>query len=204
MNLAFPIETAIPSSHGPVLQQLATASHEVTGLQLAELLKGQVGKSRVYQVLEELEGTGLVDLKRVGASKLYSLNREHLVAAPVIELANLRHRFLEKLKTELHTWKPAPAAAFLFGSVAEGTAKINSDVDILLIRPDAVEANNPAWERQVFDFEVSIDRWTGNQAQIIDYSESEWKKLKSQSQNLVGQVRKNGILLFGNELRIWK
>ena len=65
------------------------------------------------------------------------------------------------------------AAAVLFGSVSRKTASETSDIDILLVRARAVGAENDAWREQLERLSRDVTSWTGNDARIIEFSETE-------------------------------
>ena len=204
MNLSFPIATVIPGAFGVVIDQLAVSDTEYTRSGLAKKVAGKVGKSRVYELLEELTASGLVIERQLEGSKVYSLNREHLLAAPVLQLAATRGMFLERLRKTLSEWSPKPEAAYLFGSVARGSSSSQSDVDILAIRPDQVLDGDEHWLRQLFDLEISIERWTGNNAHVLDYSESQWRELIKQRQALTIEILSEAVTISGPRIQDWQ
>lgn len=55
--------------------------------------------------------------------------------------------FLGRLTRELEVWTVRPAYAAVFGSAARGTMTVDSDLDLLLVRPDAV--GDDLWATQV-------------------------------------------------------
>lgn len=204
MNLSFPIATVIPGAFGVVIDQLAMSETEYTRSGLAKKVAGKIGKSRVYELLEELTASGLVIERQLEGSKVYSLNREHLLAAPVLQLAATRGLFLERLQKTLSEWSPKPIAAYLFGSVARGSSSVQSDVDILVIRSDKVVGGDENWLRQVFDLELTVERWTGNNAHILDYSEKQWRELIFQQQSLAIEILSEAVTILGPRIQDWK
>ena len=195
MDLSNSISVAIPSAHGPVLQELVLLDRPTSSSVLAQRLKSLVGRSRVYEVVRELEESGLVIPEFVGGSRFISINREHLAYPGVEALTGLRGKFIEKLRREFEIWNPKPSAAYLFGSVAKSSSDQHSDVDLLVIRPNLVEANNADWARQLEDLEVNIPKWTGNQAQIVEHSELQWVNLADEKYQLVREIESTGIRL---------
>jgi predicted nucleotidyltransferase len=55
--------------------------------------------------------------------------------------------------------------------MAEGTAGADSDIDLLLVRPDDVPDDE--WDAQVADLALDISKWTGNDARPIEFSASD-------------------------------
>ena len=196
MNLSAAIGTAIPSAHGPVLQELVNLDRAATAAEISGRVAGKVGKSRVYEVLSELLENGLVASRNVGSTKLFFLNNKHLAYEAVLSLAQLRQTFITRLIDQFLEWQPRPAEAHLFGSVAEGMSTSQSDVDVLLVRPDEIRADNKDWERQVLDLEMKIQDWTGNHAEIVEHSFSQWRALKDEKFNLAANVLEQGLRLY--------
>src|ERR1700730_1978368 len=114
VNVARPYEAVIPSLDGEVLQVLAASSMTMTGRQIA-LLTGRKSHSGVLDVLNRLTEHGLVDRVELNRANLYSLNRDHLAANAVIELAGMRSTLLDLMREEIAAWEIAPVHASLFG-----------------------------------------------------------------------------------------
>lgn len=170
MDLGRPLATVTPTLDGDVLTVLARAEATFTTGQLHRVL-GQYSEDGIRKVLVRLKGQGIVLAERVGNAYAYRLNREHLAAGPVIALARARAVLLERLEAALSAWRPGPIYAAVFGSAARGDMTVNSDIDILVIRPD--EAEEEAWEQQVTALASQVSRWTGNDARPLRFAVSE-------------------------------
>jgi predicted nucleotidyltransferase len=96
---------------------------------------------------------------------------------------------------------PAPAAAVLFGSFARREGGPESDVDLLLIRPDALAEDDAAWMRQRYDLARQLEWWTGNNAQIVELTSAELDRAVEQGDDLIAAVRRDGYILVGPTLR---
>src|SRR4051794_13995076 len=99
----------------------------------------------VYRVLVRLEEQGLVHGSDAGPARLYLLNREHVAAEVAVALSSLRSRLFARIRSDLESWEIRPVSAALFGSVARGDGDVNSDNDLLLVRPDGVEDDDERW-----------------------------------------------------------
>lgn len=172
MDLASPISTVVPSLDGPVLLVLAAAEEGLSGRQVHKLA-GSGSVAGVRLVLQRLATTGLVHAEDVGNSLLYRLNRKHLLAPIVEQLANLRTTLLARLTDELLTWSIAPVHASVYGAIARGDGDLDSDVDLLLIRPDECDLEDVRWTAQVDRLMQSVVDLTGNAAHVFELSQSE-------------------------------
>lgn len=59
-----------------------------------------------------------------------------------------------------------PRHASLFGSVARGDGSVESDVDLLVVCPPRISADDPTWRAQLDTLAVDVYEWTGNHASI--------------------------------------
>src|SRR5690606_38278746 len=130
MNLAAPSSIAIPETTGRVLTVLAGTTRPLSGREVARLSGSP--RTTVARVLRDLELQGLANVQEAGAGAalLYSLNRGHLAAEPVLALVNLRQRLIDFLRLELEGWSIQPKHASLFGSAARGDGDSASDIDL--------------------------------------------------------------------------
>lgn len=202
MDLRSPISSIIPGGHGSVLAVLARTHRPLTGRKVAELTEGRLGKSRTLEILRELSEAGIAVAESHPPATLYSLNRDHVAADAVAMLADLRGRTIERMRGDLTTWEPAPAGAWLFGSAARGDGTPHSDIDVALIRSDRVAADDGRWMAQVSSFTDLVVRWTGNEASVLEYSESEFLALAQDGERIVGEIRTDGIHLAGGRLPV--
>jgi predicted nucleotidyltransferase len=89
----------------------------------------------------------------------------------------------------------------LFGSAARRDGGDDSDIDLLLVRPDDVDADDQTWAEQRHDLAQSVERWTGNRAQIVDLSTSELAQARRRKEPPVGELQVDGIVLAGQDPR---
>lgn len=193
MDLRHPLSVVTPTVDGDVLAILARADKAFSGREVQRAIPG-ASQSSVLRALKRLERQGIVRSERAAPAILFRLNRQHL-AAPMIEaLASLRLQLIERLRETIEGWGIAPVVAVLFGSAARGEADEESDLDILLVRPGNVDADEDRWREQVADLEESATAWTGNDARVLEYGEAEL----TVSERVVQDAAREGILLCGS------
>ncbi|MGB2756109.1 MAG: nucleotidyltransferase domain-containing protein, partial [Acidimicrobiia bacterium] len=129
-----------------------------------------------------------------GRSSMVSLNRSHLAAGPLIALAGLRGELIRRLRERLSAW-PDLQGAWLFGSVARGEARTESDVDLLVVADDL---DSPDLHQRLSQLQADVRVWTGNDLQLVEHSLSSWRKLARSENPLVEQIRLDGIALAGD------
>lgn len=197
MDLSHPIDSVIPSAHGAVLAVLARTDRPLSGRRTTELVGGRVAQSRVNSILKVLTEAGLVLVEEQPPAKLYRLNRKHVAAEAIVALAGLRDELLSRMRTHLAAWPVPPVAVWLFGSAARGDGSPSSDLDVLVIRPDQVEADHADWTDQLDSFSAEVTAWSGNECAVTEYSETELNELVSAGERLVSEIQRDAIHLAG-------
>lgn len=210
MNLADPIRSVIPSSYGPVLEVLARTETPLTGRTIASLTDGRVGVSQVSAALRELVANGLVVVTEHPPANLYLLNRDHVAAEAVGQLASLREALLERMRRRIASWEIAPVGVWLFGSFARGEGGSESDIDVLVLLPDGGEGGvdqdgipyppDQEWAGQVDRFSDAVYRWSGNDCRVVEYTETEFEAMLERGDRLAVDVIRDGVDLGGKSL----
>lgn len=195
MDLSSPISTVIPSAHGPVLEVLARTDVPLTGRAVAALTEGRVSHARTRQVLLELVASGLVSAQEAPPARLYRLNRQHLAADAVTALSALRTTLLDRMREMCQSWTAPARAVWIFGSLARGDSTAASDIDVLAVRPDRVDDDDPAWVEQLAQLADQVRAWTGNRCELLSYAESELAT--TLDSRLAADVRDHGVVLAG-------
>lgn len=189
MDLGSPVLDIAPAVRGSLLQTLARLEKPVTRRQLAT--SAQVAPGNASAVIEGLISAGLVSETAAGRSSMVELNRNHLAAGPIIALAGLRGELIRRLRERLSAW-PDLAGAWIFGSVARGSADGNSDIDLLIVADDLQSVGLHDRLAQLLS---DVRLWTGNELQLVEHSRASWRKLVKANNPLVDQVRLDGIAL---------
>src|SRR5437879_6015166 len=151
------VEAVIPGVQGRLLGVLARTETELT-MRTAAKLAG-VSANQAAAVLNHLAALGLVDRREAGRAALVSLARDNEATRAVLALESLTEAVLARLRTEAEAIEPVPANLTVFGSFAAGSARSDSDLDVLAVRPDGVGQDEPRW----LD---SLGRWCDRASRI--------------------------------------
>ena len=108
---------------------------------------------------------------------------------------------VRRLREAIGAWTVLAIHASLFGSTARGDGGLTSDVDLFLVRPGGVDAEDGIWREQIDDLAESVCRWTGNRAGIAEVSESELPQMRRDRPPIVGEVAADAIDLAGQPAR---
>jgi predicted nucleotidyltransferase len=145
---------------------------------------------------------GLVLMEEAGRARLYTLNRDHIAAAPIAELTNLRSGLFRRLSDEVFAfWRPQPVHASVFGSAARGDGGPASDIDIFLVRPADVDEEDEKWAGQVEALAHNVFRWTGNHAGISEIGELDLERLRRERPAVLDSLRADAVDIVGKPLR---
>lgn len=194
MDYRRPLLIVTPTLDGDVLAALARGDVELSGRELARHV-GHGSTEGIRRAADRLVGQGTVLRRAAGGAHLYRLNRDHLAAPYIERLANLRGELIDRLRSTLAAWSEPPRLAMLFGSVARGEASATSDLDLLIVRPRAIDADDEVWRTQLVELERSVAAWTGNDTRVVEYGEDELAGLAAEP--LLGDVLDEGIELVG-------
>lgn len=194
MQLNKPLATVTPTLDGDVLAVLARTDTTFTISQVQRILTTASGEG-IRKVLNRLRAQGVVLHDTVGRTHTYRLNTDHLAAEPIIALARLNATFLDRLHQHLTRWHQLRYAA-VFGSAATGLMRLDSDIDLLLVRT-ATDTHSDEWEQQVSDLSLLITAWTGNDSSIIEYNDVELHAAAATAEPLLHDVAKHGLTVAG-------
>ena len=196
MDVANGLTVVTPTLEAWVLRALVQTTRPLSGRQIAQLVRhGSLGG--VQKALARLVEQGIVVADVHPAATLFTFNRDHLAAKPVIELARLASTLVERLKGFVRSWEVQPQHAYLFGSAARQDGDASSDVDILLVHAQGPEGQVNAWGQQVDDLGAKIRLWTGNDAGILDISAVDLERMQVNGEAILESWHREGIFLAG-------
>jgi predicted nucleotidyltransferase len=203
MNWSNPIASVIPSAHGAVLAVLAQTHEPLSGRQVAVLTRGRFQQRRVNEVLTELADSGLVLREVRPPAKLYRLNREHVAAPAIVDLATMWAALLDRIRAAVEAWRIPVDAAWLFGSTARGEAGRGSDVDVLLVHtPSTAPDGEQVWEQQVETLTQDVQAWSGNPCEVLELTRAELADAVDRGDRLVRDLLDHGIPLTNTSRRL--
>ncbi len=202
MHFRHPLRVVTTSLDGDVLSFLARADKAFSGREIHRGLPDGIGTQEgVRKALRRLSSQGIVDSEKAGNAVMFRLNREHLAAPWIEALAHLRLQLIGQLRDAISRWEIQPDAAALFGSGARGEAVEDSDLDLFVVRPEVVGADDERWRDQLDRLEHAATRWTGNDTRILEYG-SEEIPARPGVEPVIDSVLQEGIELAGSLRRL--
>jgi predicted nucleotidyltransferase len=91
------------------------------------------GNSSLQLYLRNLVQAGLIRVEKHRASKLYYFNVGHPLASEIKSIAIKSFALTEPIVEALRPFASKVSTAFIFGSIAKGTSRYDSDVDLMLV-----------------------------------------------------------------------
>lgn len=193
MNLAEPADLVMPHATAALLRVLVRAEASFSIRQLARL--AEVSAPRAVEIVNRASERGLILVEQAGRSRMCRFNREHLAANAIIDLVTMRERILLALESEITSWSIQPLHASLFGSAARGDGGTESDIDVLVIRPE--EAVENIWDEQKYASGLRLMAKIGNSVSWFDISVAELKSASDASEPILSEWKSESVRLFG-------
>lgn len=179
-----------------VVLVLRGTTRPLTGREVARLVRTG-SQPAVNAVLRRLAAEGLVRAEEAGSAFLYTLNREHLAAPALEQLAGIRSELERRLRAEIADWEVAPGHASIFGSAARGEGDASSDIDVFVVRPARVSESDPRWRAQLERLSDHVYAWTGNHVGLSEVSAADVRRLRRERPPVVEELHLDAINLAG-------
>ena len=199
MDFARPVEAIVPGARGRVLEALTRTNAELTIRTIAEL--SGVSVNRAAAVVGDLVDLGLVTRRDIGRAALIRLDAENEASRLLMSLAGIRNRVVDRLREAAKLIQPPPESLILFGSLARGDARIDSDVDVLAVRSLHVSPDDDAWTDSLGDWTSRARSISGNPVNLIEVGVEEVPRLLRRRGDTVWKaILAEGVLLRGSRL----
>lgn len=168
MRLQNPFAALSPSGlDSQVLLVLARSSQELSVQQIHQLLPDGGSRAGVQNSVARFLEQGTVMERRVGRSRAFALNDEHLLASVIRQIAATKRLLLSRMAEAIAEWPVQPLTVALFGSAARNEMRADSDIDLLIVMPD--EAGDHTVEELVGALAARTRAWTGNDVRPLVY-----------------------------------
>ncbi|MCL2466226.1 MAG: nucleotidyltransferase domain-containing protein [Micrococcales bacterium] len=180
----------------------------MTGRQVARVA-GEAGSARGIQyALHRLVQQGVVDVEAVGASNVYTINRDHLLFPAVdaafreVDVWSLFTRRVREVVDEVYGDTDAVTVA-VFGSVARGEAGLGSDLDLLVVTPD--DDTPDRVDAFVLSLHTKARRWTGQPVQVYATTPRRLQEAQDHDDPIVTSFKADAAVVTGPPLAdLWR
>ena len=158
-----------------------------------------IPQASVHRNVKSLLENGLLDRKRIGKANLYSLNKEHilypLLNSDFEEERNILVELKEMIAGAVKDLSEVEMA-ILFGSIAKGIERADSDVDVFIV----CKGDKSRLEEKLKDLISVIRNKFGNPFSLMIKRCEELKELKTRS---IYKEIKSGEVIFRREGFEW-
>jgi predicted nucleotidyltransferase len=198
VDFRYPVESVIPGAQGKVLAALLGTTGELNLRTVARL--AGVSIAQASRVLPDLVELGMIERREVPPSSLFRIVPEHVATQALLILASARRNVMAEMGRLAGALNPAPESVIVFGSFARGDDDTESDIDVVVVRPVDIDADDHAWLNSIEKWKADVEQLAGSTIEIIDIDAGEIAiKLTGKAQ-LWLDVRREGQVLFGRRL----
>ncbi len=152
-----------------------------------------VGVGTVQRELEKLSRVGLLTIKKIGNQKHYQANRESPIFEELKGIVQKTFGLADVLRNVLDDYREKIKAAFIYGSVAKGTDKSSSDIDIMIVSDEL------SYVEVLETFSV-VETKLGRRLNPVIYNADEFQEKITTDNSFVTRVtNQQKIFLVGSE-----
>ncbi len=180
-----------------VLRVLADNTLELTGREIARSTK--LAQRIVHHSLLSLFSSGIVLMRKSGRSKLYKLNRNNiLVEKGLIPLFVIEKSLLKLIVGKIKKKTFGVLSIILFGSVAKGKERDDSDIDLLIVLSQSCSIEKT--EKRMDDLNFEISKKFGNGLSPVLLKRNDLKKRYKKGNNFIRNIAEDALVLYGKTI----
>ena len=202
MDFVRPIEAMVPGAQGRVLAVLAQTTAELNLRTIAQL--AGVSQAQASRVLPGLVQLGFLERREVPPASLFRLVPEHIGSRALLALARSNDTVLDEIGRLAGALPRPPVSVIVFGSFARREAGVDSDIDVLVVRPVDIDGDDDAWADSLEAWRRSVGRLTGNLVEVLEVSAEEAATKATGRSPVWADIRRDGRAVHGlgiDELR---
>jgi predicted nucleotidyltransferase len=188
----------LTASEARVLAVLLRVEAPVTGRAVARI--AGLTQSTAQRAMTRLRDAGLVVAEPAPPSLLYRANHDHLAMPALMSLLRLDNELRVRMAEHVAEWRLTPASVVIYGSVAREEATAGLDLDVLVVRPDTIEPDDPTWQLQLAELAHGLQLWTGRRGSVVEMSRSEAAQGFADREPFLVDADRDGWLIAGSPL----
>ena len=162
--------------------------------QSAELIRlAGSGTGATHRLLTRLAAAGLVTVTRTGNQKHYQANEDSPVFAELHRLIVKTTGLADPLRQALTPQAGDIHAAFVYGSVASGTEKASSDVDLMVVSDTMNHAD-------LFEILQAVEQTLARRVNPTVMTLGEWRAMQAEPDSFAARIAEGARLwLIGSD-----
>lgn len=150
--------------------------------QTSELIRlARTGNGAAQRVLGRLAKAGLITVTEVGNQKHYQANRKSPVFDELHGLVVKTVGLVEPLRQALEPFGSKVRAAFVYGSIAKGTDRAGSDIDLAIVSDELSYLD-------LFDALHAAERQLAREVSPNIFTEQEWQQRRAEAGSFVARI----------------
>lgn len=190
-----PVEAVIPGASGRVLGVLAATTSELNLTTIARL--AGVSPAQASRLLPGLVELGILERREVPPSSLFRLVPEHVASRLLLGLSRARDVVLDEIGSLTRQLIPSATTVLVFGSLARGAADADSDIDLLVVRPDDTGEDDDGWAASLEQLRDAIRRLAGNRVKVLEVAESDAPAQRQDGSGVWADIARDGVVVHG-------
>lgn len=202
MDFVRPIEAIVPGAQGRVLTVLVETTAELNLRTIAQL--AGISQAQASRLLPDLVALGVVERWEVPPSSFFRLVPEHVASRALLALAQSAHTVLDEMGRLAGALPQPPVSVIVFGSFARREADVESDIDVVVIRPTEVDEDDDKWLAALEAWRRDVRRLTGSPVEVLEVSADEARTKLGGRGQVWADIRRDGQVVHGltiDELR---
>lgn len=198
VDFRHPIQAVIPGAQGRIVAALLGTSGELNLRTIARV--AGVSIAQASRVLPGLVNLGMIERREVPPSSLFRLVPEHVATRALFELADSRGAVMNEMGHAASKIRPAPVSVITFGSFARGDSDVDSDIDVLIVRPTGTDADDERWAQTLERWRTIVGRVAGSTVEILEVAADAVAAKLSGGSQLWRDIHRDGQVVFGKRL----
>jgi predicted nucleotidyltransferase len=198
VDYVHPISAVIPGAQGRILDVLVQTTAELSVRTIARL--AGISAAQASRVLPDLVHLGIVERREVPPSSQFRLVRSNVAAQALIALSRARESVLNQIGEAAAALPTPPASVIVFGSFARDEATADSDLDIVVVRPDELDEEDATWTVSIGDWRDHVRATAGNAVEILEVSRIEVAAKLGTRSTLWRELARDGAVVHGLSL----
>lgn len=143
---------------------------------------------------------GVVERREVPPSSLFRLVPEHVASRAILSLARSTDTVLDELGQLARGLPVPPVSIVVFGSFARREATVDSDIDVVVVRPSGVDEDDEQWADSIEQWRTDVRWLTGNPVEVLEVSSDEAASRVAGRSQLWNEIRGDGRVVHGASL----
>jgi predicted nucleotidyltransferase len=184
MNFGESFGGLMPGARGAVLGVLLRTGAPLTGRRIHSLVSGH-SLGAVQQAVRDLQAIGVITTETIGRAGVHTINEQHEAVAPLRSLASP----IEMLTRVVAEVAGDVEAVVVFGSVARGQARADSDIDLLVIAPTS-------WDGRAV-LQQQLHERLGNECDVLHLTRRAFARAVKDHEPVVAEILRDGVAIVG-------